>query len=282
MIRSQMRKVTRAGRTFNVTDGLPFWTEFQGGAWEPATITFLSEHTREGSVMLDIGAWIGPITLFAAVGGTECHCFEPDPIAFQRLKDNVGSNDKAVQDKIHLNHLAVTRTGEPIQLFKRYNFGDSGSSMLERVKDSGESVKVGSVVLEEYIRSRSLERIDLIKMDVEGGEFDLLPSIAAVLDRFRPILFLALHLPYLIEHAEKALAPSGFQRRIERFTNRIAGRHELYRAQKKALELSAEAVTVLRRFPFIYTAEMIRVSSNELDHHLQDLTELIFSYRALQ
>ena len=251
------------------------------GAWEPDTIAFLDRFATDGKVMFDIGAWMGPVTLFAAAGGTTCYSFEPDPVAFKRLEANVWANDASVQERIHLEGLAVTSNGRPIRLYKRYDFGDSGSSMLERVKDSGEYVEIPSVTLMEYVRKKEIQRIDLLKMDVEGGEFELIPSLMPVLEEFKPVFFLALHFPYLVEHAEKEFSPYGPIRRMKRSMNKLTGRPELHHAWVKAEKDAAATIKLLQQFPYIYTSSMDRLDSASLPSQLRGLTDLVFSYRPL-
>lgn len=43
----------------------------------------------------------------------------------------------------------------------------------------------------------SAEGVHFIKMDIEGGEFELLPSMKDYLARFKPLLYLALHTSFL-------------------------------------------------------------------------------------
>src|SRR6185436_7919719 len=114
-----------------------------------------------GRRFVDIGAWMGPTTLFAASKGSECWSFEPDPVAFARLQANVDANN-GLRDRIHLQNKAVTPDGTPIQLFTRYAFGDSGSSILARVKDRGNSVQVASTTFDKFVEGAHLDHIDLV------------------------------------------------------------------------------------------------------------------------
>ena len=40
-------------------------------------------------------------------------------------------------------------------------------------------------------------KIDFIKMDIEGGEFELLPTMVEYLEKYKPNIYLSLHAPYL-------------------------------------------------------------------------------------
>jgi hypothetical protein len=38
---------------------------------------------------------------------------------------------------------------------------------------------------------------DFMKIDIEGGEFELLPALRSHLERWKPIVYLSLHAPFL-------------------------------------------------------------------------------------
>ncbi len=67
------------------------------GAWEPHTFVLLDQHLRPNSVFVDIGAWVGPLTLYACTKpGVRVVALEPDAIALRRLRENLQLNDAAL------------------------------------------------------------------------------------------------------------------------------------------------------------------------------------------
>lgn len=276
------RNIDLGGTCFRVAHEHAFWETLRAGTWEPDTVAFLKETVRPGSCFIDIGAWMGPTTLIAAAHGAHCHSFEPDPIAFGQLKANVEANDPELRSRIELHNLAVTQDGAPIRLFTRHRFGDSGSSMLDRVKDQGGSVEVPSTTFDHFVAAHHIDRIDLIKMDIEGGEFLVLPTMKAALQRFKPVLYLAVHLPYILEHFEKKHTPSGAMRRARRKIMPLVGRDPLARSREKARGSIPAFMDALASHPYAYTPRMRPIARERVPEAISDFAELIFSPRELR
>lgn len=66
------------------------------GKWESNCLNFLSGIVRGGDTIFDVGAWIGPYSLFFSklVGsGGKVVAFEPSPKSFTMLVDNANRNE---------------------------------------------------------------------------------------------------------------------------------------------------------------------------------------------
>ena len=88
-----VRSVTVGGCTFMVVAGRhdEFWDTCEKG-WEATTFAVLTSRLTTGSTLVDVGAWIGPMTLVAAACGARVVAYEPDPAAADELRDNVAAN----------------------------------------------------------------------------------------------------------------------------------------------------------------------------------------------
>jgi FkbM family methyltransferase len=165
--------------------------------------------------VVDIGAWIGPVSLYVASKTTRCFSFEPDPVAFKELTNNINLN-KDLSAKIEVFNKAVTPDGKKVTLFSRFDYGDSGSSLLKRVKSTNQFVEVESVVFENFLAEKNISKVDFIKMDIEGGEFFVLPQMLPFLRKQKPSLLVSLHFSALCEYLELKYFPWGWMRRIYR------------------------------------------------------------------
>lgn len=172
-----MREVTRDGCTFVVRDDLPVWAQFWGlfeeGSWEPQTTALFDELLGPGCLLVDFGAWIGPTVLWAAAQGARVLAIEPDPVARGALADNVQANGFADQVTIIAGAID-TQTGTA-RLFHAPvgEFGDSRS----RLSDSG--VEVQTWTLPDLLTEQEIapEDVSLVKIDVEGYETTLCPTL---------------------------------------------------------------------------------------------------------
>jgi FkbM family methyltransferase len=129
-----------------------------------------------GRIAIDCGANVGDITVQLAGTGAEVYAFEPNPFAFERLKDrtrgypNVTCINKGVWDKNTSAELYFHKEAGKNGEF--WSFASSIFSSKGNV-DPNHSVTVGLIDLAEFILK--LERpVDLLKIDIEGAECEVL------------------------------------------------------------------------------------------------------------
>ena len=189
------------------------------------------------SVCVDVGAWIGATALFAAPMCRTVYALEPDPAAYERLLANLRMNAAA---NIVPCHAALTAADGCVQLSNHRHFGNSmtraqaatgaGAGDISRHPRSllsgdgdgdsdgagengdgdigGNRATVLGLRLASFIAWWGIARIDLLKIDIEGGEFALLPALLELPMRFRPVVHLSLHAPFFpaAERASKLAA----------------------------------------------------------------------------
>ena len=193
---------TIRGRRF-LTDPyhIGFWRDVAAGRWEPELFDALDANLRPDSVFVDIGAWIGPVTIYAAARCARVYSLEPDPEAFQHLLWNLRLNRLANASPFNIalaSTNGVRRLASPDG-----RLGHSTSTLLE-AHGRGEGADVLCMRWEDWLRTVSPPRVDFIKLDIEGGEFELVPTMEEYLRREKPALLLSLHAPSLPEPARRA------------------------------------------------------------------------------
>lgn len=176
-----------------------FWEAVNKGTWEMETFEVLDQFLSQGAVMLDMGAWAGPISLYAASKGAFVHAIDPDATIFKVLQKNIQLN-KNLQANIQTYPIAITAENKQVALNAKEAYGLSTSSILNRINDNVSSIEVSGISLETFIKQKQISTVNFIKMDVEGAEFDILPSWTKTLqDLERPTLLLAFHYNFLNE-----------------------------------------------------------------------------------
>jgi len=134
---------------------------------------------RCGRVAVDVGANVGIFTLeFAGLGFGEVHAFEPVPDTFSRLVDNVTAN--GLSNGVRANCVALGDCEGTIRM--RHDSRSPATSFACKDGD----LEVACTTLDRYAKETGLERIDLLKIDVEGYEAHVLRG-ASVLLRERRI-----------------------------------------------------------------------------------------------
>ncbi|WP_171210769.1 FkbM family methyltransferase [Ruegeria sp. HKCCA5426] len=169
-----------------------FWRKASQGNWEPETFEVLDKYLSPNRDYLDIGAWIGPTVLYAARRARHVWCFEPDPVAYRHLVWNLHLNDIrnvsafsiALSDGFGVTRMASAH-GEA---------GDSTSSLLH---DGGHGTDAMTIGWDQFATAVDLSDVALVKMDIEGAEYPVLPSLTPWLQATNPALLLSTHAPYL-------------------------------------------------------------------------------------
>jgi len=138
---------------------------------------------RERVIIFDVGANVGDFTAAAlkAMGPrATIHAFEPARQTFARF-----SNRFVGTGQVIAHNVALGRTNEERALFGVGR--DIGmASLIQRRLSNGESSEFQETVnvrsLNEYCASAAIDRIDLLKIDVEGFELEVLMGAKALFD----------------------------------------------------------------------------------------------------
>jgi FkbM family methyltransferase len=141
------------------------------GSFELTEIDWFCTMLRKGDIVFDIGANGGLYTILASkiVGETgHVYAFEPGSKELALLKDNIIKNNlsnvtivpKAVSTERSTAKFAVSRDGAMSSLAKN----EHGNQVIE------EWVTVETVSLDEFVQELNIEKVDFIKIDVEGAE----------------------------------------------------------------------------------------------------------------
>lgn len=121
---------------------------------------------REDSLVYDVGGYLGDWTAaMLAKNPCEYHVFEPHPTAFGRLVERFSGNPA-----VHLHPFALGRGNGSVFLTSEAE----GSSILPG--QTGGSIEVRLVDICDHL-SQDGRRVDLMKLNIEGAEFDLLETL---------------------------------------------------------------------------------------------------------
>lgn len=199
------REITINGKTFEVdaSRNETFWQRVNRGVWEPETFEIFDQHIEKDMLVIDFGAWIGPTALYAAQLSSMCLAFEPDKLAFEALQTNLDLNkDADWADRLKIFEQGIHPSGEPIVISGHGEGGDSTTSSLfvnRATRWTIETRRLQDVVAE---NRNGFDKI-FIKVDIEGGEYELLPEIADLMADPAITFFVSLH-PKFLRKALKA------------------------------------------------------------------------------
>jgi FkbM family methyltransferase len=171
-------------------DGAPFY--FTSFAESPSTLELYSQlaEIKPGDVIFDVGACCGLSSReFDRIVSDSGHvyAFEADPENFSALEKNRAKSDMR---NVTIEHLAVWKESGELQF---QSDGTAGAGVAAVAARHNSTVTVPSITLADYIARKKIDRIDLLKIDVEGSEVEILSSSISILRQFRPALIVELH-----------------------------------------------------------------------------------------
>jgi len=136
------------------------------------------------SVILDVGANVGAyakqvLNVFGEKA--QLHCFEPSKTAFAALSESLKAGN------VHHHNYGFGSSGDCRELFT--NHWGSGQASLFKRTNTTDLLNFREVIeikrLDDWIVENKIDRITLLKMDIEGGELNVLKTIESVLSQSR-------------------------------------------------------------------------------------------------
>jgi FkbM family methyltransferase len=142
---------------------------------------FYVKHIKPGMTLFDVGANVGEVTtLFSHFTRNDgkVHSFEPVPDTYNKLKQVTEGTGR---ENYVLNNFALSDQIKEMEMYV-YPKGYSGwNTIVDRHLDKyGISIKpenkisIKADTLDNYCKEQKIEKIDLLKIDVEGYELDVL------------------------------------------------------------------------------------------------------------
>lgn len=177
--------------------------------WIQAHMYFLNHYEQEetnlviqklpkGGTFIDIGANVGFYSLFAAqkAGSSgKIISFEPFPLNVQRLKRNISLNNFS---RVEVVPMAVGNDSGKLDLY--YSENEQNMGAVSGLGDGTDhSVTVDLIRLDDYLESCSIEKIDVIKIDIEGSEYDALTGMKQTLEKFKPAILIEISPEILVK-----------------------------------------------------------------------------------
>lgn len=119
-------------------------------------------------IIFDCGANIGMATLYfkSKFPNSTVFAFEPNPTAFKYLKKNIEANNLS---NVFIYNSALSDKDEKLKFFTPLDESSLvGSRLLNRGGDN--FIEVDAVRLSSFIKELDDQKVDLVKIDVEGSE----------------------------------------------------------------------------------------------------------------
>ena len=181
---------------------------FFRGSYSGELLTLLESLLKPDATFIDIGANQGEVTVAAALAALQGRVIAFEPVAEyrQRLRNNIELNAFA-----HVEILPYA-LGDIEGMFPIYDqpapFSDGtrheGLSTLFASSSRGTVRELVSVKrLDDVLAGMGVDRVDVIKLDIEGAEWAALRGASCTLTRYRPVL--------IVEIGRETCQAAGYQ-----------------------------------------------------------------------
>ena len=157
--------------------------------FEPETTDLIQKNIFSGNIVVDIGANIGFFTLIMANNVKKegkVFSFEPELENYKLLEKNVKENNL---ENIILENKAVGNKNGNTEMYLASQENNIYSQSMHRifsskiVSQNSTPITIKIIKLDDFFEKLDLiKKIDLIKIDVEGAEFDVLKGMNKILD----------------------------------------------------------------------------------------------------
>lgn len=172
---------------------------YKDGFFEWRVRVVMNRLVKDGMTCMDIGASMGCYALRMAkmVGdGGKVIAFEPMSYSFRKLWRNATLNP---QLNVKLERLALSNITEKKKIYFKNVF--SADDMLRANEDGMEEIQF--TTLDRYVEENKINKIDFIKIDVDGYELKILQGAINTIKRFKPIMIVEFGQRYLKKYGDK-------------------------------------------------------------------------------
>nr|WP_321236356.1 FkbM family methyltransferase [uncultured Psychroserpens sp.] len=155
------------------------------------------ELCKDVDIFLDIGSNIGYYSLLAVKSNPKIKVFAFEPAHGPKyfLNRNIKINN--FSNNIYAIDLALSNSSGKIDFYEveslkykyiKYNLAGEGNAGTKKTSRNFVKNTVKSETLENFVNSKSITEIGLIKIDTEGTEIDILESGKSIIEKFSPIV----------------------------------------------------------------------------------------------
>ncbi len=161
---------------------------FWYGYYEKDQVLCFESFLKPGMTVADIGANAGYYSLIASpkILSGRVYSFEPSPLSYKELKENITLNKISNIIPINMGISSLT-TESSFYISNADNTGMSGLTRAGNFSGSVETIQL--TTLDEFVRKEEIDKIDIIKMDIEGAEVQALMGMQNTIAMHRPIIF---------------------------------------------------------------------------------------------
>lgn len=169
--------IKKGGGTFVFRNGVVI-RDTEGTASGTIAVVFIRKQYGSiagKSTVVEVGANIGTFAIYAATDNRKArlYCYEPIKANYDVLVKNIAQN--GYQDRIRAFNLGVASRTER----RAFYLASSPEHSFTKIDSADHSVNVDCLSLRDVLESNRLAKVDLLKINAEGAEYEILYSTTA-------------------------------------------------------------------------------------------------------
>lgn len=284
------KRIRIYGRQFTISggEGDDYYRHIPDGVdVTDSVMAAMSPHVPADAVCLDVGANIGLYTLGLSVLAPtgRIYAFEPSPSCFGHLRANLATNQvgNAVATQVAVSDTTGTVHFHDFDFFSAGSFSSDEGSLLSTESYGSQAFEAKATTVDEFVSDLEIDRIDFVKIDVEGAELSVLAGAEKTLATWRPKVVLefntfgfSIHqsvLPQVALARLQEIFPHVFvMDRVDGALSRLETPHEVYEflydngihGPADNLLCTFEDLDVSRRYSHVWTASAPSRSASAL------------------
>lgn len=182
-----------------------YWKGYEKSGFEVISRELWLKLSKSAKVIFDVGANTGLYSLFSGLENTvaQIHAFEPIKRNVDKLIYNAHIND---MKNINVVEAAVSSENGTTTIYQPATDVSTTSTLDADVALSRElnlnPVDVQTMRLDTFVKDHQIEKVDLIKIDVEGFEVPVFESMGSLLRSMKPTILAEIRIE---EHGQKIM-----------------------------------------------------------------------------
>ena len=165
---------------------------------EPLTTHLMINELKQNMICIDLGSNIGYYAVIESniVGESgKIFAIEPSPVNFPILKSNL-ENQK--MNNFLAYNIAIGDKNENMEFIISSKSNWSKIRMNnEKINSEDKIIKIPVKTLDSFVQENDIKKIDILRMDVEGFEYNIIVGANNVLEKYKPKIFVEIHKMYL-------------------------------------------------------------------------------------
>ncbi|UCC22923.1 MAG: FkbM family methyltransferase [Planctomycetota bacterium] len=168
--------------------------------WEEMESSFILHNLKDGDVFIDVGANIGYFSMLAA--GQKAAlvlAIEPIPTTYEILDMNIKYN--RLTEAIQPLNIALGSRSHTAKFTYALGPKNHAEYQVNNIHSNLPTIDVTVVTLDSLLRSRNkINKVDFIKVDIEGCEYDFLLGAKKSIETFKPMIMMEIEEPRLAKY----------------------------------------------------------------------------------